>query len=513
MAALDDEDRQHVMTWSDLNPEYRHEVLTDEMMDDYVKDHFHLSHPDVEEIYFDVKDYILRSDMIRYLLLLADGGVYNDLDVGCEKPINTWVPAQYKENAGVVLGVEVDNKFGPDGRTFQGGQDLFQLVNWTIMSKPNQPFMWFLVTRVMDNIKRLAASLNQPISKIEYSIQDVLDVTGPAALTRAFFDYASDITDSNVTYHNFTKMTKPRLIGEVVILPIHAFGAGHQVEWAGWKQDGSELIHHYFAGSWKTDHHDGPSHVLSVDEEQKKKEQDAAKAEEAKQKQAAEEAMKKAEEEKKKAEEEKKKAEEEKKKQNEAMAQDEADRAAQGKGDTKSENSASNEEQYLSKSKTNSHSKAKEDQEDKSLSDEDGAKQDSAEDSASGKPASVQNTSEGDNDKPETEESMAEKVEKVKAEKEAKEKEKARKEKEEKKKEAEAEAEAEAKAKLEEEAAEAKKEEEKKAEMTDEEKEEEDRKQKWEEVKAAAPKTMRPKSDEEKQKSSNNLADYDYQPD
>ena len=276
MVSISDEDREHVKTWPDLNPEYRHEVLTDGMMESLVKDHFHVSHPDIEDIYFQVQDYILRSDLIRYLVLLVDGGVYNDLDVGCLKPIKTWVPERYKDVAGTLLGVEVDNKFGPDGRTFQNGQDFFQLVNWTIMSKPHQPFLWFLIKRVLENIKALAASQERPISKMTYTIQNVLDVTGPAALTTAFFDYASDITGTTVTYHNLTKLTEPRLIGEVVILPINSFGAGHQVEWAGFKQDGTALIHHYFAGSWKTDHFDNPQPPW-VDEEQKEKDDEKKK--------------------------------------------------------------------------------------------------------------------------------------------------------------------------------------------------------------------------------------------
>ena len=464
MAALGDEEREHVRTWAELNPEYRHEILTDEMMEEYVKDHFHISHPKIEEIYFDVQDYILRSDLIRYLILLADGGIYNDLDVGCEKPIKTWVPSQYKDGAGILLGVEVDNKFGPDGRTFQGGEDLFQLVNWTIMSKPNQPFMWYLVTRVIENIKSLAASQNLPISKTTFSIQNVLDVTGPAALTKAFFEYASDITNSNVTYHNFTKLTRPRLIGEVVILPIQAFGAGHQVEWAGWEQDGSELIHHYFAGTWKTDHYDKAPQALSVDEEQKKKEQKEKDAEEQKKKQAEEDAKNKANEEKK-AEENKQKAAEEK---------EEAKKKAEEEAKA----------QMATQDKT---SQGKEQKEDGRL---EGDKSDSS------KPASVQYLEDttvepnSTSKKPNEEEPMVEKIAKVKADKEAKEKEDAEKQKEKEVAEAKAKAvkeEEAAKKKAAEEkaAAEKKAKEEKESQMTQEEKEEEERKQKWEDVKNA----------------------------
>lgn len=254
---MSEEDREYFQTWTDLNPGWEREVLTDEIMESYVRDRFHVSQPAMEELYFEVKDYILRSDLIRYFVMLADGGVYNDLDVGCEKPISTWVPKQFEDTAGILLGVEVDNKYGPDGRTFTNGEDLFELVNWTIMSKPYQPFMWFLVQRVMENIRRLAASKKQAIPDMIPTIPDVLVTTGPAALTTAFFDYASNLTGTNVTYKNFTKITEPQIVGEVVILPIQAFGAGHQVQWAGLKQDGSQLVHHYFAGSWKGDHHDG----------------------------------------------------------------------------------------------------------------------------------------------------------------------------------------------------------------------------------------------------------------
>ena len=495
MVSISEEEREHVKTWSDLNPEYRHEVLTDDMMDDYVKDHFKLSHPSIEQIYFEVKDYIIRSDLIRYLILLADGGVYNDLDVGCQKPIRSWVPSQFKDSAGILLGVEVDNKFGPDGRTFQGGQDLFQLVNWTIMSKPNQPFMWFLVNRVLENIKNFAASQKQPISNIEYSIQNVLDVTGPAALTKAFFDYASNITTSNVTYLNFTKMTEPRLIGEVVILPIQAFGAGHQVQWAGWEPDGSELIHHYFAGSWKVDHVDKIPDPPSVDQEEKQKEEDKKKA--AKEKQIEDE--KKQEEEKKKKISIQEATKEEPVKETYGNSKDQMETpeinddqdskaVTDGTKDTSKANTLGNTQ---AGNMTDTQSKSSE------VNDEN---------EANDKPASVQYVEDQVG-----EESMMEKIEKAKAETEAKERK--MKEQEAKEKAAKEEEEAKQKALEEKNKAEQKAKEEKESHMTKEEKEEEERKQKWEEVKAAAPLQAQPKSEEEKQKATNNLADYDYQPD
>ena len=72
-------------------------------------------------------------------------------------------------------------------------------------------------------------------------------------------------------------------MGEVVILPMQAIGAGHQVQWAGLKQDGSQLVHHYFAGSWKGDHHDGgwqDAEHKALEEARRKKEEARKKKEE-----------------------------------------------------------------------------------------------------------------------------------------------------------------------------------------------------------------------------------------
>ena len=328
---MGDEDKKHVKSWSDLNPEFTHEVYTAEMRESYVKEHFNVSHPHIVELYFEVQDYIVRLDLIRYLFLWLEGGVYNDLDVSCEKPIRTWLPSQYHDSASLVLGVQIDNMFGPDGRTFNGGTFLFELVNWTIMAKPNHPFMWFIIQRQLENLKNMAASRGQHISKLTYSTQDVLSVAGPAALTKAFLDWASNVTDSTVTGQNFTKMTEPRLIEDVVILPIQAFGAGHQVEWAKMEPaNGKELVHHYFAGSWRTDHFDEAPQPSDTDEEQKKKEEEEKKVEEEKAKAAEEEKKKQAEEGRKKQEDALKAAEGEKQKGEQGMK--EATNANSGTG-------------------------------------------------------------------------------------------------------------------------------------------------------------------------------------
>ena len=226
-------------TWTDLNPGYQHKLLTDDLIAGYVRDHFHASNPDIEESFLQAKDFVLQLDLIKYMVLWAEGGVYSDLDVACVQPSSQWVPPQYIDKAGIVLGVQMEQKAGPDGNA----KDSFQLADWTIMSKPNQPFLWFLYQRLTENIKHLAAE--QIVPGPNSRPYNIFDVTGRNALTQAFLAYATSVTATKVTGNNFTKVAEPTLFGEILVLPVQAFASPHQ--------NGKEVVHHYEAGSWKSE--------------------------------------------------------------------------------------------------------------------------------------------------------------------------------------------------------------------------------------------------------------------
>ena len=253
---ISSENEKYMKTWTDLNPGYQHKLLTDELIAGYVRDHFHASNPDIEETFLQAKDFVLQLDLIKYMVLWAEGGVYSDLDVACVRPISQWVPPQFIDKAGIVLGVQTEQTAGLDDST----KDTFQLAGWTIMSKPNQPFLWFLYQRLTDNTKHLADEQIVPAPNSRpYNISDV---TGRNALTQGFLAYAASVTATKVTGNNFTKVTEPILFGEILVLPVQAFASPFQ--------NGKEFVHHYGAGSWKSKPWDKLQ--PSVNEEQKKKE-------------------------------------------------------------------------------------------------------------------------------------------------------------------------------------------------------------------------------------------------
>ena len=249
-AGLDRMDRTSIQSWTKMNQKWRYEIITQYSAESYVRDRF--SHRrDIEETFMDLQDPILRADLIRYLVLLGDGGVYSDIDTKSLKPIEDWVPAAYKDYANVVVGIEYDRLEG--NRWIDWTLDL-QLCTWAIMAKPGHPLLELTVDRVIRGLKRLALKQGKTISGVKPSFNEVLDTTGPALFTHSVFDILSHSTGTNFTWLNITKLTSARLIDDILILPINAFGSGQSHSNSGSPNDDTALVEHLFKGSWKNDH-------------------------------------------------------------------------------------------------------------------------------------------------------------------------------------------------------------------------------------------------------------------
>lgn len=247
---LEERDRKNLGKWDEMNPDWRREVLTDGGSDNYVRDCF-AARPEIIEVFTDLRDNIMRADLIRYLALLCDGGVYSDIDTELLKPINLWVPLKYEGVANAVVGIEYDT-FGNDPTPAL----LFvQLVNWTIMSKAGHPLMDLTVRNALKAIKALAEKQKVLLGLIKATFNDVLASTGPALLTLATFEYLSEATGTQVSWANVSGITAPKLIHDVLILPVTAFGNGQMHSESGPPEDPAALVHHLFSGSWKTGSH------------------------------------------------------------------------------------------------------------------------------------------------------------------------------------------------------------------------------------------------------------------
>lgn len=169
---LEDELQRFARSWANMNPRYRYELLTSDSALSYVRERF--SHrQDIVQIYEKTEDKILRADLIRYLVLLADGGVYTDIDTHCSKPIDDWIPSEYVGSANLVVGLEYDAQ----GGEVRGDFTLpTQLCQWTFMSRAGSPALQRVVDEV---IKALDDLYKSDKGTSSLSLPQVQDTTGP----------------------------------------------------------------------------------------------------------------------------------------------------------------------------------------------------------------------------------------------------------------------------------------------------------------------------------------------
>ncbi|CCD25113.1 mannosylinositol phosphorylceramide synthase catalytic subunit SUR1 NDAI_0E02960 [Naumovozyma dairenensis CBS 421] len=73
----------------DLHPDYEYILWTDEMALDFIKENYHWFLPTFKNYKYPIQ----RADAIRYFILLHYGGVYIDLDDGCERRLDPLLTA------------------------------------------------------------------------------------------------------------------------------------------------------------------------------------------------------------------------------------------------------------------------------------------------------------------------------------------------------------------------------------------------------------------------------------
>ena len=248
--SMGEDDRKAVTSWTKMNQKYRYESMTAFSAESYVRERF-ASRPDLVEVFIDLQDAILRADLIRYLVLLSDGGVYSDVDTRALQPIDHWIPESLAPKVSVVVGVEYDVL---DGNRWSDWTLDLQFCTWTMMSRAGHPLMEKAVERVVAGLKKLARKQGVTISGIKASYHDVLDTTGPALFTEAVFEYLTEKIGQPYTWKNVTNLKHEILVEDVLILPINAFGSGQAHSHSGSVEADDAYVSHMFKGSWKGDH-------------------------------------------------------------------------------------------------------------------------------------------------------------------------------------------------------------------------------------------------------------------
>ena len=244
--------RPYEASWSEKHPGFIHEVVSDDQADHLLK-YLYASVPEVYEAYASLPIPVLKADFFRYLILLARGGIYTDIDTTALKPTMEWLPDDFRRDSiGLIVGIEADAD-RPDWQDWYSRR--VQFCQWTIQSKPGHPVLVDVVARITEDALRMK---KQNILKDGKMDKTIVEFTGPAVWTDSIMAYFNnpiyfDLKGRNITALDFTGVEEHKQVGDVVILPVTSFSPG--VGQMGAKDPGDPLayVKHEFEGEFYRD--------------------------------------------------------------------------------------------------------------------------------------------------------------------------------------------------------------------------------------------------------------------
>lgn len=242
---LDDVAHYWTVTCFTQNPGYHVTSLTDQSADEFVVEKF-ADRPDIVETFLTLTVPILKADLLRYLLLYVEGGVWFELDVSCEGiPIDEWIPEKFREGANLVAGWEFDT-----GHDFMFER---QFTTWTVLARKGVGHMMAVVNDTLRSMRRLAEANGVTIAGLTMDmVGDVVEFTGPRRFKRSVMKSLKRSLNKKNGWCEYHKILEPKIAGDVLILPEHALAAEVNT-YANEDLDslGPSLVTHHYAGSWK----------------------------------------------------------------------------------------------------------------------------------------------------------------------------------------------------------------------------------------------------------------------
>lgn len=192
----------------------------------------------------------MKSDLLRYLVLNVEGGVYSDIDTVAIKPVSKWVPPYLRDRIRLIAGIEFDRLNGPK---WVGMSHDVQFGQWTFAGAPGHPVFRKLIDRAVEGVEELARAHGVAVSDLRPNKHtDVVNTTGPIAFTDMILEEIQKVDPLFNDTKAFSPMKENIVIGDMLLLPIDAFGMGQSH--SGSTKDGSiphnALVQHLFWGHW-----------------------------------------------------------------------------------------------------------------------------------------------------------------------------------------------------------------------------------------------------------------------
>ncbi|ETS79182.1 hypothetical protein PFICI_09035 [Pestalotiopsis fici W106-1] len=248
--AIDPEQLSDTRSWIAMNPDYEYRLVGLKSADRFVDEHF-AHDSEVLRMYHGLRNPGLKSDLLRYLILSVQGGVYCDTDTLALKPIDEWVPECMRDRVRLVVGIEFDQL---GGSSWADIPHELQFCQWTIAAAPGHAVFTSMIRRAIDSLDGLSRAYNTTLSALAPTSLEVMNSTGPAAWTDVVWEQLQLADPQNLTeLKDLSGMTAPRLYGDILVLPIDGFGMGQPHSHS--TNDGSipaaANLRHKFRGSWR----------------------------------------------------------------------------------------------------------------------------------------------------------------------------------------------------------------------------------------------------------------------
>lgn len=252
-SAIDPDTLAETASWLARNPDYDYRLVGDEGARALLHGRFG-DYPALVDAFEELEHTSMKSDLLRYMLMYAEGGVYSDVDTFAFKPIDAWVPEAYRGRTRVLVGIEYDRLDDPQP-LWDIPHDL-SFCPWTMAAAPGHPLFAAALARSVAGLHETAAAHNATtLRDLRPTTPEVMNMTGPAAWTDAVFAQLQRFEPEIVSLRNLSGLTEPRLVGDILILPINAFGMGQGHSHS--RNDGTvpeeALVKHRFWGHWKSD--------------------------------------------------------------------------------------------------------------------------------------------------------------------------------------------------------------------------------------------------------------------
>jgi hypothetical protein len=236
-------------SWEENNPNFDHIFFLDGEQDQCVR---HISSHNLHDIgwtYFELlQKRIFRSDFFRYVAIWALGGIWADVDTWNQRPFDEWIAyagsptsslAALEPQIGMIVGMEYDH-FGDANWT--------GVCQYVFAAKPGHPVLLEIIAQIVEKAGDIANRLEQDL---DYHDVEVLETTGPAFFTKIVTQWIKRQWDSSFNVHrDWHNLTEPKLFGDILVMPVWAFGAGRGWGPAPTLNDPRVCVGHQFQGSW-----------------------------------------------------------------------------------------------------------------------------------------------------------------------------------------------------------------------------------------------------------------------